>query len=126
MERQFILIGVLLALLHVLLSAFATHWLQPGWSADQIRWFNTAGDYHITHALALIVCALTSLILGASRWFSRACLLLLVGLLIFCGSLYAMTLTEITRLGIVTPVGGLGMILGWMCYAIAVMRGNNR
>ncbi|MBX2883645.1 MAG: DUF423 domain-containing protein [Granulosicoccus sp.] len=122
MGRQFILFGALLALLHILLSAFAAHWLQGDWSADQQRWFDLAADYHGSQSAGLILCALASLILGPSQMFNRACLSLLFGTLVFCGSLYLMAWTGIRGLGAVTPVGGVALLLGWGFFAYAVLR----
>ena len=122
MDRQFILFGVLLALLHIFFGAFATHWLQGSWTADQQRWFNLASDYHGIQALGLILCGLASHMLGPSRLFNRACLFLLVGIIIFSGSLYTMALTGVRGLGAITPIGGVSLLLGWAFFAYAVYR----
>lgn len=120
MERHFILIGVWLALTGVVLGAFGAHLLQDSFSPDQQRWYTTAVNYHMTHALGLILCGLTASTLGASRTFNRACLCLFLGTLIFSGSLYLMSLTNQRWLGAVTPIGGIAFILGWLFFAKAV------
>lgn len=122
MDRQFILFGVLLALFQIVLGAFATHWLQDGWSEDQLRWYKLATDYHGTQALGLILCGLAAQTLGPSRIFNRACLLLLTGILVFSGSLYLMAMTGIRGLGAITPIGGVALLLGWSTFAFAVYR----
>lgn len=122
MGRQFILFGVLLALLQVLLGAFAAHWLKVGWSADQQRWFDIANSYHGGQALGLMLCGLASQTLGASRLFNRACLALLLGILVFSGSLYLMAFTAVRWLGAITPIGGVLLILGWVLFALAVYK----
>lgn len=95
------------------LSAFGAHGLRSrGLPADRLDIWETAARYHLVHALLLVVLARTA---PALRWAPR---LLLSGTLIFSGSLYALVLLDVRRLGAVTPVGGLLLILGWIALAI--------
>ena len=78
--------------------------------------WNTAVLYHFLHGLALLVLAY----LGAGprpAWW-----LLFFGVIVFSGSLYALSLTNISRLGVITPLGGLLFLAGWLWLAIAPQR----
>lgn len=120
MEKQFILIGAVLVLAAVVLGAFGAHGLREAVSAERLGWFETAANYHMIHAIGIIVCALAATVLGPSRMFNRSCLLLLTGIIIFSGSLYIMALTDLRWLGATTPIGGIAFIAGWACFALAV------
>jgi uncharacterized membrane protein YgdD (TMEM256/DUF423 family) len=103
--------------LGVLLGAFGAHGLKS-WLADasdaalRLGWWQTASQYHLVHALALGILAS-----WAGRGNDRALRLaggaMLTGIALFSGSLYAMTLTGQTRLGAITPLGGLALLVGW-------------
>lgn len=89
----------------VMAGAFSAH----GVAGRPASWLKTGGEYELIHALAAIVAAQ----LGADL----AALLLLGGSVVFAGTLYAMALGAPYILGAVTPVGGVGMILGWLMLA---------
>ena len=85
------------------------------------RVFETSTHYHGAHALALIAVGLFLHHRG-SRLLSAAGWLLLAGIFLFCGSLYAITLGGLTGLGPVTPAGGLALIGGWLMFALGAWR----
>jgi uncharacterized membrane protein YgdD (TMEM256/DUF423 family) len=114
--------GAVAAGLGVVLGAFAAHGLRARVSADLLAVFETGVRYHLVHALALLAVAW-----AADRWpastavqVSGWCFTL--GILIFAGSLYMMTLTGARWLGAVTPLGGLALIGGWACLALAALK----
>ena len=109
--------GASLAGLAVVLGAFGVHTLAPMLSSNRMNVWETAVRFQMYHALGLLV-------IGALPRSSRlAALLLLVGSLIFSGSLYILVLTGVTVLGAVTPLGGLLMIAGWALLAYTLARG---
>jgi uncharacterized membrane protein YgdD (TMEM256/DUF423 family) len=118
MERLFFIIGSLSAFLAVAAGAFGAHGLKARLSAEMLNTFETAVRYHFYHALALFVAAW-----AYSRWpgaaTSAAGWLFVIGILIFSGSLYTLTLTGIRWLGAITPFGGLAFLVGWFCLAWA-------
>ena len=123
---QWILItGALLGALAVATGAFGAHALQ-GILDDRARgWYDTAVTYHARHALAVVACGLAALIAGtqsgsysASSWLNASAICFIIGVFIFSGSLYAMAFTGITRLGMITPIGGLFLIIGWLLLAV--------
>lgn len=108
-------------------GAFGAHGLRP-WlaratdGAQRLQWWETAAHYQLTHALALLGTAWV-----LARVPGRAARLAVgafaLGALVFAGSLYAMSLTNARMLGAVTPVGGLGLLLGWVALGVAGARG---
>lgn len=109
----------------VALGAFGAHGLRTyldGLSdmATRLQWWDTGAHYHSLHAVALLG---ASVALGprsaTGRWIG-ACWLL--GIVLFCGSLYAMSLTGMRWLGAITPVGGLGFLAGWSLLSAHFLR----
>jgi uncharacterized membrane protein YgdD (TMEM256/DUF423 family) len=101
--------------LAVALGAFGAHGLQARLEgmadgAKRLAWWNTAAHYQLMHALALAVVALVIAKAPQARFAGYA---FTFGTLLFCGSLYAMTLGGPRVLGAVTPLGGLGFLAGW-------------
>jgi uncharacterized membrane protein YgdD (TMEM256/DUF423 family) len=112
--------GVLLALATVF-GAFGAHALKAHLSPDRLQVYETAVRYHFFHALGLlgIGLALRTIDSGPLRW---AAMLIVIGIVLFSGSLYALTFGAPRPIGIVTPVGGLALIAGWICFAAGVWR----
>jgi uncharacterized membrane protein YgdD (TMEM256/DUF423 family) len=116
-EQLPLLIGALLAALGILLGAFGAHGLRAALSPEALGWWQTGVQYQMWQAIALVA-------IGAARlpgtrlpvW------LLALGTLIFSGSLYVLALTNARWLGMVTPVGGVLMIAGWVCLAWKLAR----
>jgi uncharacterized membrane protein YgdD (TMEM256/DUF423 family) len=110
--RLAMLTGSVLAALGVALGAFGAHGLRDVLNATQQDWWQTAFQYQMLHALGLIG-------LGASRLpdLKAPIVLLALGTMVFSGTLYVMALTDLRWLGMVTPVGGLMMIAGWLLVA---------
>ena len=100
-------IAAALCFLAVALGAFGAHWLKPTLEANNLvdAW-NKAVLYHFVHAIALFVLALAGSTNRGAWW------LLLAGIIIFSGSLYAMGLTNLLVLGAITPIGGLCFLAG--------------
>jgi uncharacterized membrane protein YgdD (TMEM256/DUF423 family) len=84
--------------------------------------YQTAVDYHFWHALALFGVALAWPQLSDHTWLRVSGWLFIAGLLLFCGSLYALALGAPRQAGLVTPLGGLSFILGWLALALAALR----
>ena len=86
----------------------------------RMAWWQTASQYHLTHALALAAAAYLASRDPAAGKLAGLCFQ--VGILLFSGSLYAMTLSGARWLGAVTPLGGLALLLGWVAVAVAGYR----
>jgi len=111
-------------LLSVLLGAFTAHVLGGILTAQRIETFNTAVEYHIFHTLALfgLICIDDKLL--APRWKKYAAGFFLLGIILFCGSLYVLIATNISKLAIITPLGGLSFMIGWIMLLLAAIREN--
>ncbi len=112
--------GVLLALA-TLLGAFGAHVLRTELSLDRLNVYLSADRYQFFQSLGLLGVGLAARQLDAAllRW---AAALLLAGILFFCGSLYALTFGAPQALGLLTPLGGLLLIAGWISFAAAMWR----
>lgn len=116
MDRLFFGLGSIVALLTVAAGAFGAHALQTRIDARAMEIFQTSVRYQMMHALALIAAAwaTTRFTSGAVRVGGWA---FVVGVVVFCGSLYALALGGPRWLGAITPIGGVAFMVGWGCLA---------
>ena len=121
MDRLLYAGGALAGFLRVAFGAFAAHALRARLAPDMLAVFETGARYQMYHALALFVAAW-----GWSRWqtraFSAAGLLFGIGMVLFCGSLYLLATTGLRAFGVITPMGGVAFLGGWLCLAAGVLR----
>lgn len=111
MTRWIVIAGGIFCATAVIIGAFATHALEDQLSQRAMNWIDTGASYQTTHALALIACGLIPV-----KGVTRTAILFTLGILLFSGSLYLMAMTGITKLGMVTPIGGLSFIVGWISF----------
>lgn len=112
-------IGSVLGALAVALGAFGAHALRSRVTAERLAVFETGVRYHLIHALGLVLAGLTSAWLPASSWVTACGWLWIAGIVLFSGSLYLLVLTDRRTWAMFTPFGGVLLILGWLCLAIA-------
>lgn len=121
MDRLFFVIGAVSALIGVAAGAFGAHALRGRLDTDLLAIFETGARYQMYHALALLVVAW-----AYTRWpgtlVTTAGWLLVLGTLLFSGSLYALSLSGVRWLGAITPLGGVAFLAGWLCLALAAWR----
>lgn len=113
---MWIAIAALNLALAVILGAFGAHGLKNYASTEQLAWWHTATEYFFYHAIGLLALGIISKVipqLPIKISFS----LLQLGIIIFCGSLYLMSLGAPRFFGAITPIGGTLMILGWLILA---------
>jgi len=118
MNRQALIAGSLFAGIAVILGAFGAHALKEILAADQLQVFETGVRYQFYHSFALLIAGVvyTSF---PNKNIRLAITFFIIGIILFSGSLYAMTLLttkgiSLGPIGIVTPIGGLFFILGWV------------
>lgn len=121
MSRLAILLGASNAALAILLGAFASHALRDSWPENRYSLFQTAMDYHLYHALGLIVVGILITQRAYSRLLEIAATIMLTGIILFCGSLYLLSFTELAWLGRITPFGGIAFISSWILVMIAYL-----
>ncbi|MBN8613353.1 MAG: DUF423 domain-containing protein [Deltaproteobacteria bacterium] len=118
-DRILLAASGVLGFLGVALGAFGAHGLRTRLEslpdfARRMEWWETAARYHLIHALAIGLVALLAA-RGVTTPHKVAGGAFSLGILLFSGSLYAMTLTGVRGLGAVTPLGGLAFLVGWGC-----------
>ncbi len=126
MGRIFLVLAGLLGFLSVALGAFGAHGLRARFAhlpdgATRLEWWNTAAHYNLTHALALALVAWLAT-RGAGTPATVAGWAFAAGVVLFSGSLYLMTLTGETRLGAITPFGGVLLLIGWAAVVVSAFR----
>lgn len=102
----------------VALGAFAAHGLSDLLDAYQLGIFKTGAEYQLTHALALLAVAILAKSWPEDKWLKISGWALIWGMIFFPFSLYALVFTGIGMLGAITPIGGLGFLVGWGALAI--------
>ncbi|MEY8744679.1 DUF423 domain-containing protein [Bacillales bacterium AN1005] len=120
MQRKWMMLGAILTMLSVAIGAFGAHIVKEHIDAKALATYETGVQYHMIHAVALLIVGLTAGQLGESaklRWSAR---LLLIGIIVFSGSLYVLSTTGIKILGAITPIGGVAFIAGWLLFALDV------
>lgn len=146
--RLWIVMGALSGFTAVMLGAFGAHALKERISAEALGWHNTGAQYQMVHALALVLLGIWQYTLGqrlrilrdargskkaeitpeeahltsAVTLAQRSGWFFLVGTLFFCLSLYAMAMTDLRWLGMITPLGGTSFLLAWLFWALSGYR----
>lgn len=120
--KNFLLLAAITAALAVLLDAFGAHGLRNQLDPGMLSVYHTAVEYHLYHALGLAVIAFAIDRFPLSSLIRSAGWLMLAGMVLFSGSLYALSLSGIGGLGAITPFGGLAFIASWTVLALGVSR----
>lgn len=119
--RLCLAIASILGGLSVAGGAFGAHALKAQLTEKALSTFELGTRYQMYHALALLLVGLLWLQLPDNTWFSYASWAFILGILLFSGSLYGLSLSGIKILGIITPIGGVALITGWTLLAIAAV-----
>ena len=123
-ERQLLVTGSLNMFAAVILGAFGAHGLKAWVSADMLAVWETGVIYHLVHGLGLLIIGLLMprLNVRSAASVGKAGTVMFVGIVLFSGSLYLLTLTGIKLIGVVTPFGGLAFLVAWAWVAWAAWR----
>ena len=119
--RLFAILGCLTAAMAVSLGAFGAHALKARLSTEMLNTYQTAAQYHFYHALGLLAAAFVATLLPDSNLPKWAGWLMSGGSVLFCGSLYLLSLTGTRWLGAITPLGGVAFIAAWLLLATALV-----
>lgn len=119
--KLMLMLGAAYGFVGVAFGAFGAHALRSRLTLDQLAVWRTAVEYQFWHALALLAVGLLALsrpgpLLNAAGWSFA------IGVLLFSGSLYLLTLSGVRGLGAVTPFGGLMFLVGWALLVVHAAR----
>jgi uncharacterized membrane protein YgdD (TMEM256/DUF423 family) len=106
----------------VILGALGAHALHAKLSPQMLDVWHVAVQFQFWHALALLACAL----MRRTHAVHLAAVLFALGIVLFCGSLYALALGTPHTVGVITPLGGLAFIIGWITLGVGFWRGQGR
>ena len=121
MARLWLLLSAFAGFTGVALGAFAAHGLKNRLTPEYLAVFQTGTHYQLIHALALFGVGLLALHMPG-RLVNLAGGAFAVGILLFSGSLYLLTLSGIGKLGVITPFGGVAFLIGWLCLGLAAWK----
>jgi uncharacterized membrane protein YgdD (TMEM256/DUF423 family) len=120
MNKNHIIISAVLGALGVAFGAFGAHGLKAILSPELLETYKTGVLYHLIHSVVLLALSLnTKYNLNTSYYFFFA------GIILFSFSLYAYTLTNIIVFAMITPIGGISLIIGWIMIIVSVLKGNS-
>lgn len=119
--------GAILAFLSVALGAFGAHALKNILTEHYAAIWETAVHYQMFHAIGLIVIGIlmSKSLIGPTTLLSRAGILMFIGVILFSGSLYVLSITQIKVLGAITPIGGVLFLVAWLLVIISAFKMNN-
>ncbi|SDM51596.1 DUF423 domain-containing protein [Sediminibacillus halophilus] len=119
--KLFLILGIINGFLAVALGAFGTHGLEGKISEKALATWEKAVNYQMFHTMALLVTGLLAVRFQAAS-LSTAGWLFFVGIVLFSGSLYIYATTSIKFFAMVTPVGGLAFLAGWIVLGYAAIK----
>ncbi|WP_307394974.1 DUF423 domain-containing protein [Bacillus horti] len=119
--KLFVILGSINALLAVAFGAFGSHGLKGKLSADMLSIYETGVQYHMYHAIGLVLIGILA------QWAVPSTLhwagwLMFFGIIFFSGSLYILSITGVKILGAITPIGGVLFLISWVLVAIAAIK----
>jgi len=122
MKRRFFILGALFGFLGVAAGAFGAHALRDHLDPDKLAVFETAVRYQMYHAFALLLTAFARRRYDHRALFSAGWFFTL-GIVLFSGSLYALALSGAKWVGMITPLGGVAFLAGWVLLAWGLWKG---
>ncbi|WP_409272571.1 DUF423 domain-containing protein [Neobacillus sp. SCS-31] len=120
--KTFIMIGAINAFLAVALGAFGAHGLEGRVAPKYLEIWKTGVQYQMFHAVGLLVIGLLAGKFSAGSLFTTAGWLMLAGIVLFSGSLYVLSLTKISVLGAITPLGGVAFLAAWVLIIVGASK----
>ena len=122
MSKTFLMIGTINAFVCIALGAFGAHGLKQILSSDMLTVYHTGVQYHFYHAFGLLVTGFLLMHCPNSRLIPIAGWLMLLGIILFSFSLYALSISGIRGLGIITPFGGVAFLSAWLLLTYAIWK----
>ncbi|MGE8204943.1 DUF423 domain-containing protein [Heyndrickxia sp. NPDC080065] len=120
--KAFIIIGAINAFLAVALGAFGAHGLEDKLEPKYLDIWKTGVTYQMFHALGLLAIGIIAGNIQGSSLMSWSGWLMFIGIILFSGSLYVLSLTKISILGAITPIGGVAFLVAWVLLVVAAIK----
>jgi len=120
--KLFLILGSFNAALVVLLGAFGAHALKARLSTEMLAVYQTGVHYHLFHALGLLAVGLVATQVTDSSYLRWSGWLMLVGIILFSGSLYLLSVSGLRWVGMATPLGGVAFVAAWIVLVIAIAK----
>jgi uncharacterized membrane protein YgdD (TMEM256/DUF423 family) len=120
--KTFIIIGAINAFLSVALGAFGAHALEGKISQKYIDTWNTGVLYQMFHSIGILIIGVLAGNIAASSLLNWSGWLMLIGIVLFSGSLYVLSITGIKVLGAITPLGGVSFLIAWVLLIITAAK----
>lgn len=127
MYKTAMIFGAIFAAIAVILGAFGAHALKEVLTPEQLQTFETGVKYQMYHSFALLITGVAYQHLPVAT-LRRATICFITGIVLFCGSLYLLTMMKMNGqvglggLGLITPIGGLFFIIGWLLFCVAFLQ----
>jgi uncharacterized membrane protein YgdD (TMEM256/DUF423 family) len=121
MSKTILMTASIFLIFAVAIGAFGAHGLKSHLSNEMLTIYKTGVEYHFYHALGLLIIGVLTFSMP-SDYLKWSAILLSAGIVLFSGSLYALSITGIKGLGAITPIGGLSFIAGWILLLISVIK----
>jgi len=121
MTKTLFLSGIFFCALSVIMGAFGAHALKDRLSEYSMSIYDKAVLYQFFHAFAILFVAVLNKVIDTQD-FSISGILLIIGILLFSGSLFILAITDIKWLGAITPIGGTLFIIGWLILFIKILK----
>jgi uncharacterized membrane protein YgdD (TMEM256/DUF423 family) len=122
MAKFYLVLGSINALLVILIGAFGAHGLKAKLTVENMAIYQTAVQYHFYHAVGLVLIGLIAWHIPTSPYLRWSAWLMIMGIILFSGSLYALSITNIRWLGAITPIGGTAFIFAWLVLALGIIK----
>ncbi|PKG37437.1 DUF423 domain-containing protein [Psychromonas sp. Urea-02u-13] len=125
MSSLFLVLAALLGATGVALGAYASHGLASWATPEQVEYFQLAVNYQLLHAITLLAVSIVGLFI-TNRWLIISQISFVLGITFFSGSLYLYVFTGTKMLGMITPIGGLLLMIAWLMFAISIIRNSSK
>ena len=120
--KTLLFLGCINAALSIILGAFGAHALRMKISEEMMNVYQTGVQYHFYHAIGLCIVGVAGIYLPKTKLTRTAGWIMLLGIVLFSGSLYTLSISGIKFFGVIVPFGGIAFIVSWIILAIAVIR----
>ena len=120
--RLFLLLGSVNAVFAVIIGAFGAHALKARLDESLMKIYQTGVEYHFYHSLGLILIGIIAMNISANIWLKTSGWMMFIGIILFSGSLYSLSIFNLRWLGIITPFGGMLFVLAWLSLCIAIFK----